>query len=198
MALLEAQEIGWGASGRNGGQVLPGYAIAQNRPQASGGDRRMPAVSGDMSMEAVALVEQRIVAHAIPADYHKGYLYAAIRPRHERALEVEAAELAGLGLAGVEVLRGSAIQAHVASPRYRAVMTEPFSAHLHPLNYTLGLGRAAQAAGALIFSGHAGHVDRARSGCCGWRRRAARCRPARCCSRAAPISGGCGPRSPVT
>jgi gamma-glutamylputrescine oxidase len=106
-----------------------------------------------MSMEAVALVEERVAAYAIPADYHKGYLYAAIRPRHERARVEEAAELAGLGLAGAEVLRGAALQAHVASPRYRAVMTEPFSAHLHPLNYTLGLGRAAQSAGALLFSG---------------------------------------------
>jgi gamma-glutamylputrescine oxidase len=151
VALLEAREIGWGASGRNGGQVLPGYAIAQTKlKRLVGRDdaRRL----WDMSMEAVALVEQRVTDYAIPADYHKGYLYAAIRPRHERDLEEEAAELARLGLAGAEVLRGSAIQAHVASPRYRAIMTEPFSAHLHPLNFTLGLGRAAQAAGAQLYS----------------------------------------------
>jgi gamma-glutamylputrescine oxidase len=152
VALLEAQDIGWGASGRNGGQVLPGYAIAQTRLKRLVGPEDARRL-WEMSMEAVALVEQRILDHAIPADYHKGYLYAAIRPRHERALEEEAAELAGLGLAGAEVLRGSALQAHVASPRYRAIMTEPFSAHLHPLNYTLGLGRAAQAAGARLYSG---------------------------------------------
>jgi gamma-glutamylputrescine oxidase len=151
VALLEAHDIGWGASGRNGGQVLPGYAIAQTRLKRLVGPEDARRL-WDMSMEAVALVEQRITEHAIPADYHKGYLYAAIRPRHERALEEEAAELAGLGLAGAEVLRGGAMQAHVASPRYRAIMTEPFSAHLHPLNYTLGLGRAAQAAGAALYS----------------------------------------------
>jgi gamma-glutamylputrescine oxidase len=152
VALLEAREIGWGASGRNGGQVLPGYAIAQTAlKRLVGADdaRRL----WDMSMEAVALVERRITEHAIPADYKKGYLYAAIRPRHERALEEEAAELTRLGLEGATVLRGADLQAHVASPRYRAIMTEPFSAHLHPLNYTLGLGRAAQAAGARLFSG---------------------------------------------
>ena len=152
VALLEARGIGWGASGRNGGQVLPGYAIAQTRLKRLVGAADAQRL-WDMSMEAVALVEQRIAEYAIPADYHRGYLYAAIRPRHEHALEEEAAELAGLGLAGAEVLRGAAIQAHVASPRYRAIMTEPFSAHLHPLNYTLGLGRAAQAGGALLFSG---------------------------------------------
>jgi gamma-glutamylputrescine oxidase len=151
VALLEAHEIGWGASGRNGGQVLPGYAIAQTQLKRLVGPEDARRL-WDMSMEAVALVEQRIIEHAIPADYHKGYLYAAIRPRHEHALEEEAAELAALGLAGAEVLRGAALQAHVASPRYRAIMTEPFSAHLHPLNYTLGLGRAAQAAGAQLYS----------------------------------------------
>ncbi len=151
VALLEARDIGWGASGRNGGQVLPGYAIAQTRLKTLVGAEDARRL-WDMSMEAVALVERRITEHAIPADYHKGYLYAAIRPRHERALEEEAAELASLGLDGAQVLRGSAIQAHVASPRYRAIMTEPFSAHLHPLNYTRGLGRAAQAAGARLFT----------------------------------------------
>ena len=151
VALLEAQDIGWGASGRNGGQVLPGYAIAQTSLKRLVGPEDARRL-WDMSMEAVALVEQRVTDYAIPADYHKGYLYAAIRPRHERALEEEAAELTSLGLAGAEVLRGAAIQAHVASPRYRAIMTEPFSAHLHPLNYTLGLARAAQAAGAHLFS----------------------------------------------
>jgi gamma-glutamylputrescine oxidase len=152
VALLEAQDIGWGASGRNGGQVLPGYAIAQTKLKRLVGPEDARRL-WDMSMEAVQLVEQRITEHAIPADYHKGYLYAAIRPRHERDLEEEASELATLGLKGAEVLRGAAIQAHVASPRYRAIMTEPFSAHLHPLNYTLGLGRAAQAAGAQLYSG---------------------------------------------
>jgi gamma-glutamylputrescine oxidase len=152
VALLEAQDIGWGASGRNGGQVLPGYAIAQTKLKQLVGPEDARRL-WDMSMEAVALVEQRITGYAIPADYHKGYVYAAIRPRHERALDEAAAELGGLGLTGAEVLRGGAIQTHVASPRYRAIMTEPFSAHLHPLNYTLGLGRAAQAAGARLYSG---------------------------------------------
>jgi gamma-glutamylputrescine oxidase len=151
VALLEARDIGWGASGRNGGQVLPGYAISQTKLKRLVGPEDARRL-WDMSMEAVALVEQRITEHAIPADYRKGYLYAAIRPRHEHELEEEAAELARLGLLGAEVLRGAAIQDHVASPRYRAIMTEPFSAHLHPLNYTLGLGRAAQAAGARLFS----------------------------------------------
>jgi gamma-glutamylputrescine oxidase len=195
VALLEAREIGWGASGRNGGQVLPGYAIAQTKLKRLVGPEDARRL-WDMSMEAVALVEQRITEHAIPADYRKGYLYAAIRPRHERDLEEEAAELAGLGLVGAEVLRGSALQAHVASPRYRAIMTEPFSAHLHPLNYTLGLGRAAQAAGALLFSGTP--VTAIEPGAVLRLKTPRGTVSAGCCFRAALISGGSGLRSPAT
>ncbi|WP_284944030.1 NAD(P)/FAD-dependent oxidoreductase [Acidisoma cladoniae] len=151
VALLESNAIGWGASGRNGGQVLPGFAIAQTKLKRMVGAedaRRLWA----MSIEAVALVEQRVRDHAIPADYARGYLHAAIRERQVHELEEEAEELAALGVEGVELLKGAAIQAHVASPHYRAVLREEVSAHLHPLNYTLGLARAAQAAGAQLYS----------------------------------------------
>ncbi|HEX3982793.1 MAG TPA: FAD-binding oxidoreductase, partial [Acidisoma sp.] len=151
VALLEARDIGWGASGRNGGQVLPGYAIAQHRLKRLVGaeDARL---LWDMSLEATRLVEERIRAHAIPADYTKGFVYAGIKPRHVAELEDEAAELTKLGVPGARVIRGAEIHAHIASDRYRALLTEPSSAHLHPLNYTLGLGLAAQRAGAQIFS----------------------------------------------
>jgi len=151
VALLEARDIGWGASGRNGGQVLPGLAVGQAKlSRLVGADdaRRL----WDMSVEAVSLVEQRVQAHAIPCDYHKGYLHAAVKPRHERELEEEVEALAALGVSGARVLRGPEMRDRIATDRYRAVMTDPLAAHLHPLNYTLGLGLAAQAAGARLFS----------------------------------------------
>jgi gamma-glutamylputrescine oxidase len=151
VAVLEARDVGWGASGRNGGQVLPGYAIAQAKLKRLVGPEDARRL-WDMSVEAVTLVEQRVRDYAIPADFARGYLHAAIRERQVRELQEEAEELAHLGVAGAEVVQGAAIQAHVASPRYRAILREPLSGHLHPLNYTLGLGRAAQAAGAQIFT----------------------------------------------
>jgi gamma-glutamylputrescine oxidase len=151
VALLEARDIGWGASGRNGGQVLPGYAIAQNKLKRLVGAEDARRL-WDMSVEATRLVEERIQRHAIPADYTRGYFYAGIKPRHVAELEEEAEELGKLGVPGARVVRGAEIAAHIATDRYRAILTEPFSAHLHPLNYTLGLGLAAQKAGAQIFS----------------------------------------------
>ncbi|GAB0119645.1 NAD(P)/FAD-dependent oxidoreductase [Acidisoma sp. 7E03] len=151
VALLEARDIGWGASGRNGGQVLPGFAAGQGtltRLVGAEDARRL----WDMSLEATALVEERVRRFAIPCGYTKGYLHAAVKPRHERELEEEVEALGRLGVTGAEVLRGEAMRAHIATTRYRAVMTDPLSAHLHPLNYTLGLGLAAQQAGARLFS----------------------------------------------
>lgn len=151
VALLEARDIGWGASGRNGGQVLPGFAVGQTKLARLVGPEDARRL-WDMSLEATTLVEERVRRFAIPCGYAKGYLHAAVKPRHERELEEEVEALARLGVAGAEVLRGQAMQAHIATTRYRAVMTDPLSAHLHPLNYTLGLGRAAQQAGARLFS----------------------------------------------
>jgi gamma-glutamylputrescine oxidase len=150
VALLEARDFGWGASGRNGGQVLPGFAIGQSRLNRLVGtaDARL---LWDMSVEAVRLVEQRISRYAIPAAYTRGYLHAAIRPRHERELEEAAEEMATLGVGGAEVLRGAAMRERIRSARYRAVLTDPLAAHIHPLNYTLGLAKAAQAAGAVLL-----------------------------------------------
>lgn len=151
VAVLEARDIGWGASGRNGGQVLPGYAIAQHKLVRMVGaqDARL---LWDMSVEATRLVETRIRDHAIPADYRRGYFYAGIKPRHVAELEEEAEELAKLGVEGAKLVRGADIAAHIASDRYRAILTEPLAAHLHPLNYTLGLALAAQKAGAQIYA----------------------------------------------
>lgn len=151
VALLEARDVGWGASGRNGGQVLPGYAIAQHRLTRLVGAEDARRL-WDLSVAAVRLVEARVTEHAIPADFQRGYFYAGLKPRHVRELEEEADALAALGVEGARVVKGADLAAHIASDRYRAILTEPCSAHLHPLNYTLGLGAAAQRAGAQIFS----------------------------------------------
>ena len=151
VALLEARDIGWGASGRNGGQVLPGYAIAQHKLERMVGAADA-GLLWDMSVEAVRLVEARVRHYAIPCDYTPGYFYAAIKPRQVTELAEEADALAKLGVSGAQLVQGADIHAHIASDRYRAILTEPMAAHLHPLNYTQGLGLAAQTAGARIFT----------------------------------------------
>jgi gamma-glutamylputrescine oxidase len=151
VALLEAEHIGWGASGRNGGQVLPGFGASQNVIKSLVGKERSRRLWG-MSMEAVDLLHCQIERFQIPCDPQRGYLHAAIKPRHVRELEEAQEELRELGAPVGRLLTGGEMRARLDSPKYLAVLEDELSGHIHPLNYTLGLGQAAQAAGARLLT----------------------------------------------
>jgi gamma-glutamylputrescine oxidase len=152
VALLEAGTIGFGASGRNGGQVLPGFATDQIKVRRIMGAKAARRL-WDMSVEAVALLHRQIERFAIPCDPVRGYLHAATKPRQIRELQDWAEELAKLGATEGHLLRGAALRERLASPRYLAALYDPLAGHIHPLNYTLGLARAAMAAGAELYTG---------------------------------------------
>ncbi len=152
VALLEAGDtIGWGASGRNGGQVLPGFSASQEKIKLLVGAAAAKKL-WDMSVEAVDLLHGQIQRFGIPCDPVTGYLHAAIKPRHLRELQEAQAELAELGAPVGQILQGEELRARLASPRYIAALEDKTAGHIHPLNYTLGLARAAQAAGAKLFT----------------------------------------------
>lgn len=151
VVLLEGAEIGAGASGRSGGQVLPGYACGLStlaKHLARADVRRL----WDMSREAVHLTRELISRHAIACEWRDGHLDTAVKPRQRVELTQLAATLAcDYGETGLELLEGTALAREVVSPRYCAGLYDRDSGHLHPLNYTLGLAHAAQAAGARLF-----------------------------------------------
>lgn len=151
VALLEAEHIGWGASGRNGGQVLPGFSASQSVIKSLVGRERSRLLWG-MSMEAVDLLHCQIGRFDIPCDPVRGYLHAAIKPRHVRELEGAQEELRELGAPVGRLLTGGEMRARLDSPKYLAVLEDEISGHIHPLNYTLGLAKAAQAAGARLLT----------------------------------------------
>jgi gamma-glutamylputrescine oxidase len=151
VAVLEAEEVGWGASGRNGGQVLPGFGAAQTKIKAMVGAARARKL-WDMSVEGVDLLHGLIQRHNIPCDPVTGYLHAAIKPRHVRELEEAQQELSELGAPVGRILRGAELRARLASPRYLAALEDSVAGHVHPLNYTLGLAAAARQAGAAFYT----------------------------------------------
>ncbi|MDE8349498.1 MAG: FAD-binding oxidoreductase [Acidocella sp.] len=151
VAVLEAEHIGWGASGRNGGQVLPGFGAGMAKM------KQLVGAAGaknlwDMSVEAVDLLYAQIQRFGIACDPERGYLHAAIKPRQVRELHEAQAELAQLGAPVGQILQGNDLRARLASPKYLAALEDNISGHIHPLNYTLGLAKAAQNAGAMLFS----------------------------------------------
>lgn len=150
VALLEARTIGWGASGRNGGQVLPGLSAPMHRVTKLVGAAQSKQI-WDMSVEAVDTLYARIQKHDIPCDPVKGYLHAAVKARQVRELKEEQEELARLGAPVGRLLEGTALRERLDSPRYLAALEDKLAGHIHPLNYTLGLAVAAQEAGAQLY-----------------------------------------------
>jgi gamma-glutamylputrescine oxidase len=151
VVLLEARCVGWGASGRSGGQAIFGYGTSQEAIASLAGERT-ERLLWDLSVESLALLRDRVSQHAIDCDLHWGHLHVATKPRQRDELARLQDELAGrYGYAGTRLLERPEVESLLATRRYCAGLLDPRSGHLHPLNYTLGLARAAEAAGARIF-----------------------------------------------
>ncbi len=151
VVLLEAQRVGWGASGRNGGQIITGY----NKPMATierwiGRDdaRRL----WDLGEEAKTLLAGRVERHRIACDLTWGFVYAAVKPRHIADVADLEQEMRGrYGYESVRALDRDGVRGMVDSDAYIGGLHDAGSGHLHPLNYALGLAGAASQAGVRIF-----------------------------------------------
>ena len=148
VVLLEADRIGSGASGRNGGQAIVGFASGQGPLEAQLGAADAQC-AWDMSVASIDLIEQRIAAHGIDCDWRRGYTYVADSAGKARALRHECEDHGARGVA-CEWAEGADVARFIDSPRYVAAFRENTSGHLHPLKYALGLAQAAQAAGVRI------------------------------------------------
>ncbi|OYW14734.1 MAG: oxidoreductase [Sphingomonadales bacterium 32-65-25] len=149
VVLLEAGRIGHGASGRNGGQIIPGLRLGAADLVARFGVERGGALF-HLALSARDLVVDLVARHGIDCDLAlTGHLLTAVRPRDldDFAHETEAA--ARIGYHGLSVLDAPAAQAAVASPSHGALL-DAGGGHFHTLNYTLGLARAAAASGAQL------------------------------------------------
>jgi gamma-glutamylputrescine oxidase len=151
VALLEARTVGFGASGRSGGQTIFGLAVSQKTLAAAVGRddaRRL----FDLSVEALNLTQSLIHEHAIDCDYHPNHVHVAVKQRHVQELEDWARELhEECDYPSARLLNREELEAHVQSGRYLGGLIDPRSGHLHPLKFTRGVARAAETAGAKIF-----------------------------------------------
>ncbi|WP_119352564.1 NAD(P)/FAD-dependent oxidoreductase [Azohydromonas sediminis] len=150
VVLLEAQDVGWGASGRNGGQAIHGLACDQEVIEQQLGLEEARRVWA-MSIEALDLIRQRIARFAIDCDWRDGYLGVATNDRKARELRAWVDRIASVyGYAQTWIERAE-LPNWIASPRYAAGAYDPRSGHLHPLKYSLGLASAAARLGVRIY-----------------------------------------------
>jgi gamma-glutamylputrescine oxidase len=151
VALLEANFVGYGASGRSGGQTIFGLAASQKalRAQVGADDARRLF---DLSVEALDCTQELIRSHGIACDYQPNHLHVATKTRHLHELEEWLRELHDdYDYRSAVLLDRDQLQAHVRSDLYLGGLLDTRSGHLHPLKYTVGLARAAESAGVRIF-----------------------------------------------
>ena len=151
--LLEAQRVGFGASGRNGGQVGTGQRLDQEALEAMMGKPTAHAL-WDMALDSVALTRDLAMKHAPEAGFAPGIIHAAHKPRYVAEAHAYAEKLTrDYGYDLIHPLDRAQLQALVGSPAYHGGDLDMGAGHLDPLRYVLGLARAALAAGVRIFEG---------------------------------------------
>ena len=151
VAVLEGGKVGWGASGRNGGQVIPGLRKGAVELVAAFGRERARALF-DLALEARTLVDELVAQHRISCDFStNGHLLAAVKESDVTDMAAEAECLAKvMDYHDIELLDRAGVQEQVAS-NYHGGLLDRRGGHMHSLNYALGLATAASAAGAVIY-----------------------------------------------
>ena len=166
VVLLESNLIGWGASGRNGGQVVAGYGEdteeVVSRVHGSAAGHRAYA----LGFTTIDLLKTVIDRYEIECDLTWGYIRAAITARQVDSLRSIAKDLEQrkpdfLG----DLFEGANVERLVGSCAYRAALYTKGEGHLHPLNLALGEANAIQGLGGQIFEQSAAtDIQRSKNG----------------------------------
>jgi gamma-glutamylputrescine oxidase len=147
--ILEANRVGWGASGRNGGQIIGGMSGESKLAKAIGaeGDR----IVWDMRWAGHDIIRERVATYGIDCDLKWGYLDVAIKPRHLRGQQQEMEYLQRHGYAHpYQSLSAAETQELIGTDAYIGGLLNMGNGHLHPLNLCAGEAAAAVSLGAKI------------------------------------------------
>ena len=148
VVLLEAHRVGFGASGRNGGQIGSGQRLEVTELEKMMGK---PAARRlwDLAEEAKALTYDLAARAGVPT--HRGIAHAALKPSEVAHAHEMAEHLAThYGYDQITPLDRDGLRALIPSERYIGGDIDRGAGHVHPLNLTLGMARLAEAAGAVI------------------------------------------------
>ncbi len=149
--LLEAQRLGFGASGRNGGQVGSGQRVEQGDLEKMLGKDHARQL-WDLGEESKSTVRDLIAKNNIDCGYKPGVLHAEQKRRHLHHTQAYVEKLQReYGYEQIEYMDEASLRSAVGSDAYCGGSLDRGAGHLHPLNFALGLARACVAAGVRIF-----------------------------------------------
>ncbi len=151
VVLLEAERMGWGASGRNGGHAGgdPRHGVEELEAMYGKDDARRHF---DLNAAALQYVKDRIAKHEIDCDFSPGIIHATFNAKETEEARHEVDYLrANYGASHISFISPEEMSDRVGSPCYHGGVRDADSGHLHPLNFALGLAEAAEKAGVQIF-----------------------------------------------
>jgi len=147
--VVEANRVGWGASGRNGGQMIGG--ISGERTIAKHLGRDVEDVFGELRWAGHDIIRDRVRRYGIRCDLKFGYLDVAIKARHLRDFEADLERLQKARFAHeVRILSRTETRETIGTDAYIGALLNMANGHLHPLNLCVGEALAAQSLGATI------------------------------------------------
>jgi len=161
VVLLEANRVGWGASGRNGGQMIYGFSGEENlKAQLGAAGAKLIR---ELRYRGHDLIESRIKTHGIACDLKHGWMEVAAREKHMDGLRAHVAEMAADGHGDHwELVEQRDLPGVLQTDAYFGAMIDRRSGHLHPLNLIKGEAKAAATLGVKIFEDSA--VERLHGG----------------------------------
>lgn len=165
VVVLEAARVGFGASGRNGGQIVNSYSRDIDTVERSAGPDAAQLI-GAMAFEGGRIIRERVARYGIDCDLKNGGVFAAFNARQMHHLEAQKALWERYGYDQLELLDRSGIRNVVACERYCGGMLDHGGGHIHPLNLALGEAAAVESLGGSIYEqSPATRIDRGQSPC---------------------------------
>ena len=150
VVVLEAAKVGFGASGRNGGQIVNSYSRDIDSVEASTGSEQARLI-GAMAFEGGRIIRERVARYDINCDLKDGGVFAAFNEKQMRHLQAQKALWERYGYDQLQMLDHDGIRRVVASERYIGGMLDHGGGHIHPLNLALGEAAAVESLGGKIY-----------------------------------------------
>ncbi|MGB5335655.1 MAG: FAD-binding oxidoreductase [Woeseiaceae bacterium] len=148
--VVEANRVGWGASGRNGGQLIGG--IPGERQMARHHRRDVEELFGELRWAGHDIVRERVATYGIQCDLKSGYLDVAIKPRHLRDFNADCERLLNADFPHeVRMLTRKETSEMIGTDAYIGALLNMGNGHLHPLNLCIGETSAAVSLGATVY-----------------------------------------------
>ncbi|MGB1951292.1 MAG: NAD(P)/FAD-dependent oxidoreductase [Marinobacter sp.] len=157
VVVLEAATVGWGASGRNGGQIVNSFSRDLDTIERQTAPDHLRLLA-EMAFEGSRIIRQRVKDYGIRCDLKEGGIFAALNSRQLGHLESQQALWRRFGYDRLELLDQQAIRSRVGTERYVGGAIDHTGGHIHPLNLALGEAAALESRGGVIHE-HSEVVD---------------------------------------